>query len=654
MYRVNGQTFKEDPAHKLGSGSEGAVYPHPESKDLCVKLFHTPEKGDASAIRIAQYRAKKIAAVTSLGLKLPPQFIIPLTATRGSDGEVNGFLMRKVKPGFVKIFQILKAQWRVANNFGLKEIALLFAELYGTDLKEIGANGLSVGDINTGCIMINPDRERSWVDMDSCSYPGFPCLATTELYAHPDLYPNITAGGTFVQPTIRHDRYAIAVMMVQMLLSGAHPFKMGTHPKYAGIRERAVAKVTIFDKGISYPPMLPPPEILSDELLHLIIQILKEKNDGSTLDAALKKFATVITSCPKCGADYSSTRAHCPKCHEKTIVDIHSLAQLLIETFHTTSSPMLRIQMIDDELRVVTSLRGNVNITIVSGNGTITKIPTSIPAVKGAHYSFFANCLVIAKDPYALPPVTLAIYRIEGKAVYEISGGSTTGGLENGRALTRTSSRFLYRTAGNTLMCAQLFGKSMISEEPVAQVHQSQTWFTVDRTSGTDREAIFGYDRALRDWQWFVIKGNTTGTQFQYHDVVVAPLRPAEKLIDFAVYFNKGHVLLVRKTSFNGQECVRYSIIRLDGNVEQDVLLESHDKNFEHWEHISGKLFQESSILHVTPNGVVKFEISSGQYTHLKDTEGVITIDDRLFKCGNKVGVAQQKAILTIAKKKTN
>ena len=41
-------------------------------------------------------------------------------------------------------------------------------------------------------------------------------------------------------------------------------------------------------------------------------------------------------------------------------------------------------------------------------------------------------------------------------------------------------------------------------------------------------------------------------------------MRVREKLEDFTVYFAASSVLLVRKTSYRGQEYVRYSVINLD------------------------------------------------------------------------------------------
>lgn len=649
MYTIRNKKYQVDPSHKLGSGSEGAVYPFPDDPRLCVKLFHEPEPGDRNATAMATYRARKVAAICGLRLAMPQQFVMPLEGAYDGRSQVNGFLMNRVPPGFVKILELLKP-WRTANDIGLKEIVPLFAKLIGVDLASIAQHGLTVQDINLGCIMVNPALERRWVDTDSWSYPGFPCLATTELYAHPDLYPNLQQGGKIVAAKPVHDRFAMTVMFVQIALQGAHPFRMGTHSKYTSLKERAMRGVTIFDAGVTYPKVLPSPEILSDALLERIVKILKRQTDDPDFAKALIEFADTLTTCQQCGIDYDSSRSHCPKCHEKTVVDMTMLAKLLIETLYKAPATVLHVQVIGKTLRVVCQTGTALQLVIVDDNGRVKTIPTGVKPTKGARYRFFGECMAIARDPYAPAPIPLELYRIEGSGVSPM-GTSSTGGLENGQALIETSERFLYRTAGNTLMCGSLFGKGSLAEERVAQVHQTQTWFTVDKTAGTDREAIFGYDRALRDMQWFVIRGEKDASRFSYKEVKLAALRPGEKLVDFAVYFSKDFVLLVRKTGYRGCENARYSIISLSGAVVEDKMLTDADEGYECWEHLLGKLFQGDSVLHVTPKGIVKHVLANNEYSHLEDTEGVISITDQLFRFGTKVGVARKDAILTVSKK---
>jgi hypothetical protein len=151
--------------------------------------------------------------------------------------------------------------------------------------------------------------------------------------------------------------------------------------------------------------------------------------------------------------------------------------------------------------------------------------------------------------------------------------------------------------------------------------------------------------------QWFVIRGEKDASRFSYQEVKLTAVRSGEKLIDFAVYFSKDFVLLVRKTVYRGCENARYSIISLAGVVIEDTLLTDTDEGYECWEHLLGKLFQGDSVLHVTPKGIVKQTLSNNEYSHLEDTEGVISITDQLFRFGTKVGVARKSAILTVSKK---
>jgi hypothetical protein len=649
MYIVSGKKYTEDPSQKLGSGSEGAIYPFPGNPAQCVKIFHEPESGDRAARDIAAYRAKKIAAIGRMHLTMSPHFAMALEPAYDQNGEVKGFIMPRVKPGCVKILELLKP-WRRSNNVTLKDISLLFAKLIGVDLKEIEKNGLSVGDINTGCVMVNSSMGRAWVDTDSWSYPGFPCLATTELYAHPDLYPNLESGKKFVAPKPHHDRFALTVMFSQIALQGAHPFRMGVHPKYSGLRERAKHGVTIFDPGVTYPKALPSPEILSDELLDRIIDILRRKKDDLAFDAALTEFANLLATCKQCGTEYASSRAHCPKCHEKTIVDMTKLAKLLIDTLYKASGTMLHVQVVGKVLRIVIAINDKISIVSIDDGGKMSTISSGLEAMKGSKYRFFGECIAVVRDPYAEVPIPVEIYVLERSGLRQLPNAST-GGLENGQALLDTSERFLYRTAGNTLMCGSLFGKDMLAEDRVAQVHQTQTWFTVDHSTGTDREAIFGYDRALRDMGWFVIRGERDASRFSYKEVKFQPMRSGEKLVDFAVYFSKDSVLLARKTSYRGREFARYSVVSLEGKVTKDELVEDGDPGYECWEHLLGKIFQGESVLHVTPKGIVKQTFADGKYSHLEETEGIVTITDQLFRLNGKVGVVRKSGILTVTKK---
>ncbi len=648
MYLIKRQKYREDPNQKLGGGSEGSVYPFPDNADLCVKLFHPPDPDDAEAPKLARYRAEKIGAICKMPLRLPKHFIIPKKPTFDTKGEVSGFLMQRVPTGFVKIMELLKG-YRTTHDIGLREITRLFAGLF-EDAILIHQQGLVIGDINTGCIMINPKLERAWVDTDSWGYPNFPCLATTEMFAHPDLYPNLESGGNFVPHQPHHDLFSFAVMYVLMALQGAHPFRMGLHPTVRSLQERATGGITIFDPDVTYPKMLTPPEVLSDDMLNQLVRVLKRQAKDPIKPDVLLEFEQAIVVCPQCNIQHHASRKNCPKCHEKTVIDLSKLVAFLIdEEVFKAPETVLFVQVIGNLSYLACRINDKLNIITIDPQKKVTVIPTNIEATKGARYRFFDSCLVICKNPYAPPPVRLEMHKIVNGRLREL-GFTTTGALENDSAVFNTSNRFLYRTAGSTIMCSRPYGRMLI-EQGVAQVHKSQSWLTVDRMSGAAREALFGYDRALREYQWFVIHGSSDGNRFSYHDVKLPSMRSNEKLEDFTVYFNAASVLLIRKTRYREKDFVRYSIIGLDGKVQKDVLLKSSDEGYDCWENLSGKLFQKSGVLHVTPNGIVKQTLADDTYMPLGDTSGVITITDRLFRFGKAVGVARTGGILTITRK---
>ncbi len=654
MYRVNGKTYDENPNTKLGGGSEGSVYPFDGDPDnICVKLWHPADAGDKGGAQIASYRAKKVKAVTGLNITLPDQFIVPKLTVQDSKGNTSGYLMRRVPKGFVKLMKLLEPAFRTNNSIGLREISLLYA-LFFEDLDVLRKNHLSVGDVNLGANMVRFSGngiERTWVDTDSWSYPGYPCLATTEMFCHPELYSNLDARGKFVEPAHKHDCFAFAVEFCLMSIRGAHPFRMGLHPTASSLQERAEQGITIFDPSVSYPAFLPSPDILSDELLHALVLRLKRKTDDALPPKLLREFAQQLVVCPKCQEEYHNSRKSCPKCKEKTIVDMKKLLELVIKEIYAAHEAILFTQVVGTTLYVVCRATGMIRIVTLDERGVVNTINTPLFALRGMRYRFFESCFVVCPDVYAEAPIPIQVYGIAGNTL-RLLENRTTNGLENGSAVFDTSSRFMYRTAGNTLMCGKwMFGGKVFAEDPVTQVHQTQSWFTVDRTPETDREAIFGYDRALREVQWFVISGDKQGEKFSYHDVKLTSLRSGEKLEDFAVDFSADAVLLVRLTKYQGRQNVRYSIIGLNGAVLEDHVLQSGDTGYEVWEHIQGKMFQKSSILHVTPEGVVKQTLATGKYDFLEDTRGIITAEDWLFRFNKQIGIARRNAVLQMKKK---
>jgi len=650
-YVVDGRTYPVDLQATLGSGSEGRVIPHPNDSNLCIKLFHPVEPGDQTAIKIAQYRGRKVAAICNMRSGLPGQFTLPIApALDPKDSSIIGYKMRRVPPGFHKLMKLLDGSFRTSHQVGLKLVSELFADLF-EDLAMVHSAGSVVGDVNLGCIMFQPGGERAWVDTDSWSYPGFPCLATTEMFAHPDLYSNLQTGSAYVAPLPHHDRFAFLVALTMTALPGAHPFRMGTHPTVRGLQNRAKAGITIFDPDVKVPAMLGAFDVLSDEVLNALIERLKRQTGEAIDPTMLRTFAEEIVTCNSCGSEHHSSRRHCPKCKKVAVVQMPTLASYLIEALFNTIGSLLFAQFIGTDLYLVYRTTNEVKLLRLDENGTTTAIQTTLPTIPGARYRFFQNYLVVCPKPDEAAPATLELYRIDGDTLSRLANTST-GALEGEGAVFGTSSRFLYRTASNAIVRTEPFGQqNVMFDSPVAEVHQRQSWFTVDHTTNADREVLFGYDRALRHWQWFIIHGNTKGSRYQYHDVGDLGLRTGETVEDFAVYFSASSVLVVMQTSYQGRDYIRYATIGLDGTVHINRTIDPNHDSYPYWSALRGKLYQGRSVLHVTPDGIVKQNLTDEACTLLGDTTGHVTAEDQLIRLPGAVGIVRRRGVLTLKPK---
>jgi hypothetical protein len=470
------------------------------------------------------------------------------------------------------------------------------------------------------------------------------------MFAHPDLYANLTPG-KHVEPRPHHDRFAFLVAFSLLAIPGAHPFRMGSHPTVKGLQNRAKAGITIFDPDVTFPQMLGSPEILSDDVLHALVERLKRRLEDPLDPALLRAFAQGVATCKTCNTDYHSSRKMCPKCHEATTIQVTGLVNLLITELFNAPGVLLFAQVIEKELYLVCRIGSQTRVIRINEQGAATTLDTILPSISGARYRFFANCLVVCPDPKQPAPARLELYRIDGNTLTSLEGTST-GVLEGESAVFDTSSRYLYRMASNALVRSDLFGaRGVVYDTHVTEVHQRQSWFTADHTTGADREVIFGYDRALRNWEWFVVHGNAKGSRYQYHPIGDLGLRTNETVEDFAVYFSTSSVLLVMQTSHQGLDYARYALIGLDGTVHQNQIVESSDSTFPLWSTPRGKLHQGASVLHMTPTGIVKQSLSDGTCTNLT-TVGQLTIDDHLFRFGGKVAIARRSGISTMAAKK--
>jgi len=653
-FMLDGVTYTVDPQTKLGAGSEGMVIQHPWDATQCIKLFHPPDPGAKSAQAIAAYRGRKISAICAAPPALPRHFILPKRQV--SDPKTRaivGYQMDRVAAGYFKLKELTSSAFRTSQSIGLSNILELYADLFD-DLALIHKSGLVVGDFNLGCIMFMPRSGRAWVDTDSWSYPGFPGVATTEMFAHPELYANLDPDSTrAVNPVPRHDRFALTIALTMMALPGMHPFIAGSHTSVRGLQNRATAGITVFDQDVKVPAMYGSPELLSDELLNALIDRLKRRTDLPLDPGLLRRSASETVMCGNCKTGYHTSRRQCPKCSQATSVQVTGILNYLIEElWDTRGATLLFAQLVGKNLHLVCRVGRTAQVVRLDERGIATVFRPELKDVPGARYRFFGDCLAVCREPAsATASATIQVYRLRGDTLQGL-GETTTGVLANEGAVFDTSTRYLYRTAGNALLRTELFAAvNSLTDTQIGTVHQQQSWFTADHSVQADREVVFGYDRAFLSWEWFLIHSNGAGNHTQYHKVNGLDLLPAETVEDFAVYFSANSVLLVRQTARAGRDYVRYAVIGFDGVVHLEKIIDAADPTYAYWSNIRGKLHQGGSVLHATPDGIVKQSFTDGRCTVLPETTGRVSADDRLVRLDGRVGIVRRSGILTLSKK---
>lgn len=329
------------------------------------------------------------------------------------------------------------------------------------------------------------------------------------------------------------------------------------------------------------------------------------------------------------------------------MVQVPRAANFLIEELFAVPGTLLFAQAIDSNLYLVCRTGSRVQVVRIDSKGVRHVLTPALPNVPGARYRFFADCVAVCPEP-AKAPARINLYRIDGDALVQLDS-TLTGVLEGESAVFDTSPRFLYRTATSALVKCELFGaEGVMVSSSVADMYQQQSWFTVDRTTGADREVIFGFDRALRDWQWFVIHGNVAGTKFLHNPVDGLDLRSGETVTDFAVYFSASSVLLARQTSYRGRAFVRYAIIGLDGKVHLHRVIDESDATYTYWENLRGKLHQGKSVLHVTPDGIVKQDFTTEKCATLLGTATGMRMGDHLTRINGAVGIVRPSGVYVL------
>ena len=271
---------------ELGRGGEGAVYSLQSHPDLVAKIYHSNRRTDAVINKLdvmINYPPRTEDDLTGHLFVAWPRHLVYDTAS-----DVIGFLMPKVEKTH-SLFEYYNPALRRRHAPQIHYANLCsVAKSLATALDRLHGSGYVVGDINESNAYITENEHVTLIDADSfqvTDYQTTPPTIYRCLVGKPEYTPPELQGISFAQidRNIHHDRFALAVVIYQLLMEGTHPFRgrytgAGEPPKV----ESCISSGFFLHSARRRVPLRPMPAAVEWDTLHEDIRALFRKcfDDG--------------------------------------------------------------------------------------------------------------------------------------------------------------------------------------------------------------------------------------------------------------------------------------------------------------------------------------------------------------------------------------
>lgn len=315
---------------ELGAGGEGSVFAIRGRPDLCAKIYR-PEKAAARADKVQTMLARRPGWLVRRSLAWP------VAALYSSDRAFAGFVM-PAQRGAIELFQLLVPDERmqIAGWLTQRDLCAIAARLAKV-VAGVHRAGHRIGDLKPQNILIKPSSGRvALIDTDSFEIHDrrhdriHRSLVVTPEYTAPELQGRDPAA---VDRSQGSDAFALAVLIHQILLGGAHPFEGELTPgrssasveRVPGRIRRGLCPRVPGVAGIRPAPGALPFELLSEELRALFVRCFgpgharpSERPTAAEWARALERARGAMVSCPKSQVHvYAEGLASCPWCERR-------------------------------------------------------------------------------------------------------------------------------------------------------------------------------------------------------------------------------------------------------------------------------------------------------------------------------------------------
>ena len=623
-----------DQSQVIGSGGQ-AIILDIGANNKGLKLYHHP----------TAELSEKLAYIFKNGLKYSETASAPEAPVyrNEKDEAIIGFQMNLMPPGVEPLSILMLQDFCTQLGITTKMKVKIFCNLL-TDLAGIHKVGDTVvGDLNDQNEHFDPKTGLiHWIDVDSWQIgKKFPCSVGSDDYLVPELYGIDLSVKPMFKP--EYDYYSVAVLLFRAIML-AHPFGSGYHRSYISLFERAKHGLTYLDNCVRFPKTANPPEIMTDDLINLILSYLKRQcTDPFPIDA-LQEYGDILIECSNCHIMYPATRGNCPGCATKTILAAQMAAKVagcVSRIILETSGAILHFQLVNGSIYCLADEAGTTVLYVQPPKGTIER-KELFATTAGARYEFFEETLVVCPKPSEEEP-KIFLLDVSGNKIRPITK-STTSKFGGSSAVFGCSSRRLYRIVSNKIMSGDLFGDDL-AEREVIEAMPNQTWFVVGSNPELKKELLFGCYRIFDELKWFLVEGAPDGRAYSRYDVELSALLKSESLIDTSVRFSNDTVLVMRQTKLSGTKYVRIEQLEAkSGKVLSSYRQKVSDAKL--YQSIHGKGYLGHSVLHATDDGIVLEKVADQSTSSLPGTENYVTGVSQLLRYGKGVLAISRDRIL--------
>lgn len=599
----------------IGSGGEGLVVKArlEGQGEEALKVYHNPTRERSN--KLSAFFSQRWDLPTNK-IALPQQPIYNL-----SKDLIVGITMPYLGSGFEDVALFSNRKKRVTYGITNKLIADVFLDGHES-LDKIHDQGLVVGDFNDLNVLFR-NRQMLWIDVDAWQFGKFACPVATLDFLDPELYGiDLSKRPVFKE---NNDWYSFAVMLFRSLLL-THPYG-GVHSRYKTLQMRTVNKITVLDKDVKFPKIALSPDILSDDLASIFLDIFSKGERKPFPKKILQEYSESLTECSSCHTFYPMNRKGCPVCNKRTLVIISKPVvenkDIRVTRMFTTQGNIVYTKVQKNTIYVISHNNKKAILHKIDRLGRVKNTPLGsvntavryaiggdLLAVNPIHTEDLLLIDISESKPKILSKTVTEIYSPSRKAAFQATGNS------------------MLRIAKGNILSIEKGGINIV-EKYIRDGIANQTWFSANGLS--DKLQLFGLIQILKDQRyWYYING-------KHLEPEIPNLKINEGLIDISVKFSGDTVLLRRETQIGRTKFLRMEIVDEKGKITHSTKIKLDDYPIKS---IHGQTYSNGVLIHATDNGLMQENVVESKFKTFSQTENYVKEGDSIYKYQNGILVS--------------